>query len=119
MKTIWCWRCRKEIPMLEADEARAVFVNDMNAMPDIGDAEEGRSGPAQSPKHLWHQRMLDRYNILTGFCETNINTAWHHRLSLYGPPCTKCGKPYRTPQASFCAGCGHKQAASPRYQATF
>jgi hypothetical protein len=50
--------------------------------------------------------ILDRYFELTGFRETNINAVWHHRLSLYGPPCEACGKPLRTPKASFCAACG-------------
>ena len=30
------------------------------------------------------------------------------RASLYGRPCEACGRPYRTPQASYCAECGHE-----------
>ncbi len=51
---------------------------------------------------------LDEHERLTGFRETNVNAVWHHRLSLYGPPCHSCGKPLRTPQATFCAECGSR-----------
>ena len=52
------------------------------------------------------QGALDLYEEMTGLRETNINAIWHHRIALYGPPCTECGKPLRTPRASFCAACG-------------
>lgn len=55
------------------------------------------------------QFLLDYYNELTGFEETEPNAIMHHRISLYGSECEKCGKPYRTPLASFCAGCGNKK----------
>lgn len=51
------------------------------------------------------QQALAQYEHLTGFKETNPNALHHHRLSIYGPPCTHCGKPLRTPQARFCAMC--------------
>jgi hypothetical protein len=55
------------------------------------------------------QPMLDYYNELTGFGETEPNAIMHHRIAQYGPPCENCGKPYRTPEASFCAACGNKR----------
>jgi len=55
------------------------------------------------------QPLLDYYNQLTGLAETNPNAIMHHLVSLYGPACENCGKPYRTPQASFCAACGNKR----------
>lgn len=53
--------------------------------------------------------LLDYYKEVTGWDETEPNAIMHHRIAQYGPPCEKCGKPYRTPQASFCAACGHKR----------
>lgn len=55
------------------------------------------------------QSLLNYYNELTGFNETVHNAIIHHRISEHGPPCERCGKPYRTPLASFCAACGNKR----------
>ena len=49
--------------------------------------------------------MLAEYNRITGFNETNPNAVFHHRLSIYGPPCKHCSKPLRTPQAKLCEAC--------------
>lgn len=54
--------------------------------------------------------LLDYYKGLTGIDETEPNAIMHHRIAEYGPPCENCGKPYRTPSASFCAACGHKRS---------
>ena len=47
-----------------------------------------------------------KYRELTGYEETNVNAIWHHRLSDFGPPCSKCGELLRTPKASSCTACG-------------
>jgi len=58
-----------------------------------------------------YQPLLKFYEEVTGFEETEPNAIMHHRIAQYGPPCENCGKPYRTPKASFCAACGNVRSA--------
>lgn len=51
--------------------------------------------------------MLDAYEKMTGFRETNPNAVIHHRISTYGPPCPCCEKVLRTPVAFKCFECGY------------
>jgi hypothetical protein len=53
--------------------------------------------------------LLDYYDMLTGFNETEPAAIMHHQVSQYGSLCEICGKPYRTKMASFCAFCGNKK----------
>ena len=96
MKLLWCWRCKMDVPMLDEDEYQLVT---------------GKHGPKSGGNlaekiESFHGPVLREYERITGFHETNGNAVYHHRLSLYGPPCSACGKPLRTPQAKFCAACG-------------
>ena len=68
--------------------------------------QEGRS--LQDAMKKASKDACDFFQKMTGFEETNVNAIWHHRRSLFGPDCPACGKPYRTPKASFCAACGFK-----------
>ena len=57
----------------------------------------------------YYREALERYERLTGYRETNPRALYHHRVSLYGPPCPHCGKPLRTPKAKLCAACGTRR----------
>jgi hypothetical protein len=61
--------------------------------------------PLAEPDLCYMHPVLDYYEQLTGFRESNINAVMHHRLAMYGPPCHRCAKPLRTPQARYCAAC--------------
>lgn len=73
----------------------------------------GKGFESRKPGMTMEERfkpLTDYYRTLTGVEETNPSAIMHHRIRQYGPPCENCGKPYRTPKASFCAACGNKRA---------
>jgi hypothetical protein len=92
MKILWCWRCKAEMPMLDDAEFQQVM------------AFKGE-GAGKSIIDREFSAMLQEYERITGFHETNPNASYHHQLSIYGPPCGKCGKPLRTPRAKLCGSC--------------
>ncbi|QQR85950.1 MAG: hypothetical protein IPJ76_15275 [Flavobacteriales bacterium] len=101
MKELYCWRCKMVVPMLDDTEfAEAKRLYGLMFKPTGPDfSREARAKP-----------LLDYYNALTGFAETEPNAIMHHALSMHGPLCSSCGKPYRTPAAKVCAACGHLRA---------
>lgn len=68
--------------------------------------EMHRVSLAEAKAAGYGQEALKVYYQITGFQETNPDALWHHRLSLFGAPCSFCGKPLRTPNAKLCAECG-------------
>jgi hypothetical protein len=95
MKISWCWRCKIEVPMLDETE--------------LPKARELYSAAFKNAHSSRFQPLLDYYNEITGFDETNADAIMHHFVTLYGPPCEACSKPYRTPLATFCAACGNRR----------
>jgi hypothetical protein len=91
---LWCWRCRAVMPMLDDDEFRS--VTGKRLLQDV-----------KMPLREQLAPVLEEYNRVTGSCETNVNAVYHHKLSMYGPPCAKCGKPLRTPRARLCGSSMH------------
>lgn len=100
MKNLWCWRCKMEVPMLDDDEYLIAYNLYREAF------DVNKSG---IPLKQRFKPLLEYYKEVSGFEETIPNAIMHHKISMYGPPCEKCGKPYRTPKASFCAACGNKR----------
>jgi hypothetical protein len=97
VRILYCWRCEMEIPMLEPHEAAYVLERgpDLTRRPD-------------------QDRILRRYFEVTAFEETNANAVWHHVADQYGPPCSSCGMPLRTPRARMCAACGAQAACQDK-----
>lgn len=84
-----------EVPMLDDAEFAEVAQAGLEAQ---------RSGEGGMYCRL--HAICEAYERLTGFPETNANAVMHHRISLYGGPCSRCGKPLRTPKARRCVACG-------------
>ena len=110
-RDLYCWRCDMVIPMLEDHEWNVVEPLLRGSIAELHRyCQEHGLTLADARDQAFGRSALDKYRELTGFHETNINALWHHHVSLYGPPCAKCGKPLRTPKASFCAACGTARA---------
>jgi hypothetical protein len=93
--------------MLTDDEWEEVSPSLANAIDQIKTyRERHKCSLAEASAKGFGQEALATYERITGFKETNPNALFHHRLSIYGPPCHACGKPLRTPQAKYCAMCG-------------
>jgi hypothetical protein len=106
MRVAYCWRCKEEVPMLDEQEYDDIMVlltaaNDES--PDyltaFGIAKDAAVDELLRP-------VFDVYEKMTGIRPSNTDRMLHHRLSLFGPPCSKCGKLLRTPRAKKCLMCG-------------
>jgi hypothetical protein len=98
MLWLWCWRCKAEMPMLDEAEFKAVIQGFY---------------PHDLERHkLRWPEVRAEFTRITGYVETNPSAIWHHRISLYGPPCHRCGKPLRSPKAKLCGSCMAPRAQS-------
>lgn len=83
-KTIYCWRCKIEVPMLTEDEWQLV---NPNTMPE--QLKQYRKETDSSLSEVYRNSMglpaLVAYERITGFRETNPNALKHHRLKLIWP----------------------------------
>lgn len=111
----WCWRCQMDIPMLDEDEWAQLAPRLAEAINDVQRYRE-RTGAslAEAREVALGESALALYAQITGLRETNVNALWHHRRSIYGPNCTECGTPLRTPRASYCVACGALAAAGAK-----
>ncbi|HEY0685212.1 MAG TPA: hypothetical protein VGD45_22935 [Steroidobacter sp.] len=108
-KTMYCWRCKMDVPMLDDEEwsrVRALLA----PMQTIKDVRERHGVPLGDALKLASWEALHLYREITRFSETNPNALWHHQIAIYGAPCTACGKPLRTPRAKRCFECGEPRA---------
>ena len=88
----------------EFSRVAAVYQRAMESIKRV--REEGGLALGETSMQELLRPVCEAYTALTGFRETHANAVMHHRISMYGPPCPNCGKPFRTPTASFCTECG-------------
>jgi hypothetical protein len=112
MKIQYCWRCDAEVPMLdesEYEQVRAAYESCLRSVKNY--REQHNAALKDTPlAELWRpvQRLYAQLTDVVGLDPEHI---LKHRISALGPPCVKCGRPLRTPQAKKCASCGHSRAA--------
>ncbi|PTT74328.1 zinc ribbon domain-containing protein [Chryseobacterium sp. HMWF035] len=91
-----------DVPMLDEEEGKIASKLLAEGLQEFKTARK-------TPLNENFKKLLDYYNNLTGFEETNPNSIMHHFIDMYGPDCENCGKPYRTETATFCPKCGNKR----------
>lgn len=99
---MWCWRCQSDMPMLDEEEYAEIY----------------KFSEASISSEKRNELVCSLYKQYTGMSATNHAAIYHHRISLYGPPCPNCGKPLRTSRASFCAECGHQIVKKDKFKKT-
>ena len=104
---LWCWRCRRTVPMLDEDELAVVSDAHREGVLAI-QAYRRRHGVGldDTPVAALHRPVRDAYRALTGETGVAADEILNHRVSRLGPPCRSCGKPLRSPRARLCAQCG-------------
>jgi hypothetical protein len=107
MKTLYCWRCNREVPMLDEKEYELLSQVHANCAGEVKTYREVHAVELDdTPRYALMTPVLDEYRRLTGVDETDPDHVLKHRLALYGAPCRACGLPLRTARATFCAACG-------------
>ena len=92
--------------MLDEQEFTEIASLFRAGMTSVKAYREETGTPLESvPLREHYAQMLARYEAITSYKETNPTAVLHHRISLYGPPCSRCGKPLRTPKAKICGSC--------------
>lgn len=62
----------------------------------------------KSDQEVLYGEVSARYLKITGVSDVDPQEILRHRLSRLGPPCGKCGKELRSPQAKKCLECGYE-----------
>jgi hypothetical protein len=92
-----------EVPMLDEEEFAEIALLYSEAIEGVKRFREASGADLKHPAiEDFFRQVQERYEQQTGCNESNQNAIMHHRLSLYGSPCGKCGKLLRTPNAKLC-----------------
>jgi hypothetical protein len=105
-ETHYCWRCGRDVPMFT--DAEWLILKPL-VRSDIEIIKEYRTATGCSLDEALDRLPFDSSALVfqwSGCQERSLSTFHHHRLSVWGAGCDRCGHLLRTPDASFCANCG-------------
>jgi hypothetical protein len=112
MKSVWCWRCKTTVPMLDEREYESISNGIRSQALSVKHRLRTENRPMKrSDEADLYRGVATRYGEITGITDVNPREILRHRLSLVGPPCENCGKELRTPRARKCLECGHLRSS--------
>ncbi len=106
MQITWCWKCRAEVPLFDETEwlrLEPLLRDGMQATMDY--RRDHQVALVDVDLSLVYKNALDAHEDMTGTRPADPFTMWHHRRADFGPPCTNCGRPLRTPGVTECHEC--------------
>ena len=107
MKSLWCWRCKANVPMLTEEEFAVISKVNTGCIESVQDwRREHNAGLHEVHLDDFFRPVEDAYEKMTGV-RAHHNCIMHHRILIYGPPCPCCGRVLRTERASKCFECGY------------
>ena len=109
-RRLYSFRLGKEVPLLTDEEYREVMAHLSNYTSAIMKYKAARGvslddARVRAPVAM---RALEAYRAITGVSLEHPDALYAVRLSDYGRPCPNCTKPFRTPNARYCAECGYR-----------
>src|SRR6187455_1295498 len=103
----WCWRCRRDVPMLDEVEYAELAVVLDACLGSIKREREARAvGLEQIEVRSHYAPALRLYQELTGVAASDPEELRHHQNALLGHDCRACGRALRTLDARSCVECG-------------
>ncbi|MDX8351927.1 hypothetical protein [Cognatiyoonia sp. IB215182] len=103
---LYCYALRRVTPLLDEEEWSVLKPHLDNRLNEIKEYREQHHCSISEAAAKSSASSLRVYEQLTGARLDHPDQLWRVRRTQYGPVCTQCGKPLRTPRAKFCAECG-------------
>ena len=97
---------QRAVPLLTDEEFEPIGEALRNRIRQIQEYREKHNCPIGEARAHSADEAMDFYEDLTGVRLDHPDQLYKVRLSDFGLPCPRCGKPFRTPQAKYCAECG-------------
>jgi hypothetical protein len=103
----WCYLCEHDVAMLDDPEwERLAPLLDGRLQQVMQYRRENGASLAEALKASGlNEPVLAAYRHMTGESVPDVDHLAYHRRSRYGADCPRCGKPLRTPRASYCLPC--------------
>jgi hypothetical protein len=112
MKIQYCWRCDADVPLLDETEYAELWEVYEACLRNVQSYRERRNAALrEAPLAEFYGPVREAYARITGVVGIDPRHMLTHRIAAFGPPCAHCGRPLRTPKATFCASCGRPRPA--------